>query len=449
MRNSNSLCLENIYAILLVYICTFVCIFFYYAIIGYKEDIPHFMIGLHVYFAIGYFICIMQSLSLKRSNTLYLIIFLYSLFSSILVRSCSWIYLDEPFFYAVDSYTYDSLATLSLASGDSYMNYLQQLFLSNLGIDDLGMTSIVYWIYRLFGIGDSGQIALLLLNSSVILLYSIKINKIMILYDIQRVTRFFCLMVFGCFPFLPVTAAIGLKENFFVFFIVYAFYYMLNYKYTGSWSYLLRAFLFVFFTLLFRMAVFGMLLIMLLFFMIATKYNKKKLLYMILLGFAGGCLLLGVILETLFNVPLDIIFATSEVRAESMGQMNGTLKWIIQGIAVLFGPFPNLSRTGQYALLHSSGLLMKMFLNFFMIISLIEIVRAYDYKKYPLLVYFLISAMMFILSFVAFDIRYQITLFPLMIPLIAYAIQNVKLKRRSFFIYFLFVCGLIFFYNTR
>lgn len=84
-----------------------------------------------------------------------------------------------------------------------------------------------------------------------------------------------------------------------------------------------------------------------------------------------------------------------------------------------------------------------------MIVSLITIIRTYDYRKYPLLVYFLTSAMMLILSFVAFDMRYQITLFPLMMPLIAYAIQNVRLKKGMFFMYCLFVIGLVFFYNAR
>jgi hypothetical protein len=169
---------------------------------------------------------------------------------------------------------------------------------------------------------------------------------------------------------------------------------------------------------------------------------------MILLGSVLGVLLLDVIMKAVFNIPLEQILATSEGRSESIS-MNGSLRWITQGIAVLFGPFPSMNRTVQYGLLHSSGLLLKMFLNFFMIVSLITIIRTYDYRKYPLLVYFLTSAMMLILSFVAFDMRYQITLFPLMMPLIAYAIQNVRLKKGMFFMYCLFVIGLVFFYNAR
>lgn len=448
MKSCNSLCLKNIYAILIAYICAFIFLFLYYSLEGYKENIPSFMIGIHVYFAIAYFTCIILSLFTKNSVILYLSIFLYSLFSSILVRSCSWIYLNDPFFYAVDSYTYDSLATMSLSSGDSYIKYLLLLFLSDLNVDDVGMTSIVYFIYKLFGVGDNGQTALLLLNSLIILLSSIKINKIMMLYGIQRMTRFFCLMVFGCFPFFSVTAAVGMKENFFVFLIVSAFYYMLHYKYTKSQKDLLMIFLFVFSTLLFRMAIFVMLLIVLFLFLIAANCNKKRLLYMILLGSVLGVLLLDVIMKAVFNIPLEQILATSEGRSESIS-MNGSLRWITQGIAVLFGPFPSMNRTVQYGLLHSSGLLLKMFLNFFMIVSLITIIRTYDYRKYPLLVYFLTSAMMLILSFVAFDMRYQITLFPLMMPLIAYAIQNARLKKGMFFMYCLFVIGLVFFYNAR
>ncbi len=448
MKSCNSLCLKNIYAILIAYICAFIFLFLYYSLEGYKENIPSFMIGIHVYFAIAYFTCIMLSLFTKNSVILYLVIFLYSLFSSILVRSCSWIYLNEPFFHAVDSYTYDSLATMSLCSGDSYINYLLLLFLSGLNVDDVGMTSIVYFIYKLFGVGDNGQTALLLLNSLILLLSSIKINKIMMLYSIQHMTRFFCLMVFGCFPFLSVIAAVGLKENFFVFLIVSAFYYMLHYKYTGSRNDLLLFFLFCFFALLFRKAIFAILLIVLFLFLIAENCNKKKLLYMILLGSVVGVLLLNVILIAIFDKPLEQILATSGARSESVS-MNETLKWTTQVIAVLFGPFPSMNRTIQYGLIHSSGLLLKMFLNFFMIASLIDIIRTYDYMKYPLLVYFLTSAMMFILSFVALDMRYQITLFPLMIPLIAYAIQNIRLRSGLFFMYSLFVIGLVFFYNNR
>lgn len=442
----------NIHNILVSYICIFCLLFFYYALLGYKEHIPSYMLCLQLYYAITYiFICITSIKSSKTSSSIYRAIFAYSLFSSIVVRTVSWHYLNEPFLNAVDSVTYDYFATCSVSKQMSLSTYFEYIFnTTNLSVDDLGMTFILYIIYNIFGDSIWGQNIMLLLNSIVITIYSIKLNKIMGYYGIQKKVRHFCLAAFTCFPFLSLTAAVGMKENFFVFFIVLTFYYLTKYKHTGNRSNLNKALVFLFFTLFFRLAIFAILIITTFVLLISDNEKKKKtILYTLIISSIIGFMSLNFILEIIYGINLNQVLATTEYRSESMkSSMGGNTQWLVNVLSVFCGPFPNFNRVGQYAIVHSSGLMMKLMFNFYMIVGLGTIVLKYQNKQYHMLAYFLLNFVMLVLAGVALDMRYQITLYPIMMPLIAISLQEFN-NQKIFWIYLLFITSIVFFYNNR
>lgn len=441
---------KNIYIILIIYICMFISLYLYYAFIGYNENIPNSIINLQLYFFASYFICLLASLIIQKEIALYAIIFIYSILSSSIVRYYSWSLFNEPFFGAIDSIKYDYLATSASISNFSYKEFINySLLQKGLNIDDLGMYSIVYWIYNLFGSGKSGQNTLMIINSFLILFSSIKMNKIIKEYGIQKKVRYFSLILFGCFPFLSITAAVGLKENFFILLIINSFYYILKYKNKKSIYLLLKVLFFIFLSLFFRTAISIMLLITLIIALITTYNNRKKIIYMILLSSIVGLFLIDIIIESLFGISLQFILGVSEARTQNMGNLNGSLKWILQGIACILGPFPNFNRAGDYAILHSSGLLLKMIINILVFINLVYISCKFEYKKYSLLVYYLMNMTMLILSAVAFDMRYHITLFPLIIPLFAIYIQKYKITNNLILICILVPITLTILYNLR
>lgn len=443
---------QNIRNIILFYVVIFISFFFYYALSGYRDYTPSYMIGLQLYYAVAYLSMCLLSINSRISNSvLYWSVFLYSLVSSAIGRFVSWNYMDIPFLGAGDSVTYDVWGALSIfqnLSFSEYIDYISSEF--NIGVDDWGMPTIIYILYRAFDNQLWGQNALLLLNAITITMYSIMLGRIMVLFNTQEIVRRFCMIAFACFPFLSLTATVGLKENFFVFIILLTYYYLIKYKCTGLKYYLFMAFLSSSLALFFRTAIFAMLIIVIGVSVMFDKHSERKRNLFILISSAIiGSLALDIILSVLYGKGMESILATTDYRGQEMNStMGGAGQWIINSLSAFCGPFPNFSRAGQYTIVHSSGLVMKLLLNSFMIVGLITIIKNYNNKRYDLLIYFTMNFAMLVLAGVALDMRYQITLFPLMIPIIALTIQNYD-NWKLFCVYNIFIIIVVFFYNNR
>ena len=443
---------RNIKYIMYTYIVIFIMMYIYYAIAGYREYVPGYMLFLQSMYFVSY-TCSLLIFSKYRASlkSIALHTFIYSLVTGFLVRTISWEFMNEPFLGGVDSYTYDWLAKKGVLHNYSYKQFLSFVNLSDFeSIDDAGMPSIVFWTYKLFGSGLFGQNILIVFNAIVISVSAIVLERILIYFDIHQPVRNFCVIAYTCFPFLSFTAAVGLKENFFVLIILCAFYNISKYADTKHTVYLLGGIVSIFGCLFFRIAIFAMIIISLIVSLLSKESNKNSMLYMIIIGTAIGLISLNIVINYLYGRELEAIIAINEFRtadaSDSIGS-NGT--WIVQILSLVFGPFANFSRiAGGSAIVYSSGVLLKGVLCFPIICGIFDCIKKRLWQYYTLLSYFFMSAIMFVIVGVALDMRYQITMFPLLIPFGAKFIECNKLNR-LYLVYIIILIILIWKYNLR
>jgi hypothetical protein len=118
-------------------------------------------------------------------------------------------------------------------------------------------------------------------------------------------------------------------------------------------------------------------------------------------------------------------------------------------LAMLFGPFPNFSRTpGSYGIMHNSDLLYKVILSFPLWIGAWKIFKTFNYKYYAMVIYVILGLLAITLYGMSLNFRYQVTSYPLMLPIIAYAF-NRKIKKNHYYSYMLFSVAIIMMYNNR
>lgn len=442
---------RNIDRILYVYISIFLLMFIYYGLTGYREQIPGYMIFLQLFYFIAYTVSIylFTRYHLNRRSILSYI-FIYSLIAGFTVRAISWCYLNEPFLGGIDSQTYDWLANFGVSRGFSYSKYLTYLRHNDLNVDDWGMPSIVYWTYRVFGSGRFGQDMLIVVNAIAITTAAYLIDNLLKSFGTEQQTRFFCLAVYGCFPFLSLTAAVGLKENFFCLLIIGAFCQLQRYSKTRRICHLTLAGVFIVGCLFFRVATFAMLIVSVLVSLISKESNKKLVLNLIIIGCLIGVMGLSVVLRYLYGREIDAVLATTGSRTESGVDAIGSVgMWAIQGLSLIFGPYANFAKMSEYAIVHSSGVLLKGVMGFPIIAGILYCIRHLQWRYYAIMAYLILHSIMIVLAGVALDMRYQITAYPLTLPFVAQYVQRNGNNK----IYYIGYIGVLFllmwFYNKR
>lgn len=438
-------------SVIYVYIALFLFYYIYYILVGYREHIPNYMLFLQgFYFVIYTSSLIVTSHKNFSLKLLAVFVFFYSLLAGVLIRWISWHFLNEPFLGGADSVGYDMQGFVGITREFSYGQYISYLNQNDTNIDDLGMPSIVFWVYSLFSTGKSGQNAMVVLNAMVIACSVFPLNGILRQVRIERPMRRFCTTVYCCFPFLSLTAAVGLKENFFVFIILNSVYYLLRYGETRKIRHIFLAILFIIGSLFFRLAILAILLISGIVALIARESNKKVFLTFILFGIIGGALSISLVIGILYGKDLEAVLAVTEYRSgASTESVGSTVTWVVSMLAVLFGPYANFAHMSEYAIVHSSGVLFKGVLGCPLLIGLWTTIRHLSWRYYPLTVYFLLHTIMVVLAGVSLDMRYQITMFPLSLPFIAKSLQEQKISRTFFLIYIIVLFGLTWFYNKR
>ena len=439
----------NIFKCLVAYVVIFIIFFAFYAFAGYKEEVPEYMVFLQFFYFIFYTTALLGAYKVSFTRKeFYVYVFIYSVIAALLIRELSWEFRNEPFLGGVDSQTYNSFGKIAINQDLPYLKYVDILS-EEWGLDDQGMSFVIYFVYKIAGSAIAAQYLLLFINAFVITGCAWRLDGIMRYFQIERKLRRFCVAVYAFFPFLSLTAGVGLKENFFLFIIISAFYYMFRYKETKYRKYLLFTVIFCILTIFFRLATFAMMIISLFICLIGTEKNGKGLMRLMILGAVVGALAMSILLTVLFGRNLEAFLTIAASRTGQVSEGVGSIgSWVIGFLAVFLGPFPNFSKLSEYALVHSSGVLMKGVLGFPILMGMIYYSRKYITKFYPLLVYFLMNTLMVVLVGVSLDMRYQIPFFPLALPYAARYLQDRKLK--LYFLYYIaFLFILIFFYNRR
>jgi hypothetical protein len=415
------------------------------AVYGYKEYIPTYMLVMQSLIAIAFFICLNLSLKIITIWQLLFVVLFYNIIFSVILRCLFWEYTGKPFADAVDCYFYDGLVLKYL--NEEYFTFFTY-GLSNVDIDDFGFLHILYVVYYFIGDVDIARNVLLVLNSLCITYTSYLVYKFCLMLNIKMRTALVAGGGYGFFPFMVVTSAVGLKENFFCLFITLSFYLMYVYKDRKSIYILIITLLLIASTWLFRMAVSLMIFLSFCLFLFVNDRNKKMIFYLVVIGIILTPFILNFFLIVATGFSLDHILAVTEARGRGI-EGNASMKWGIQILSSFLGPFPNFTRTAQYGIYHSAGLLLKSLMSLFFFCGLSAVWRRMDIKIYPVVLYLLMGGVMLVLAGVALDMRYHVTFFSLWIILGAYAWQYAKPKKITFFVYTIFIVFLILVYNLR
>ena len=203
---------------------------------------------------------------------------------------------------------------------------------------------------------------------------------------------------------------------------------------------------FIIATFFFRVAICFMLLICLGVYAISSNSNKKSILWF--LAICGICspIFANYILESFTGISIEKLIAIAQTRNRIMGsELMGP---IVQVLAALIGPFPNFFRLGKYAMLFSSGILLKSILNIFFFVGVLKIVYNLNYNFYPLVLYSLFGIVSVVLAGVSLDMRFVITFLPSTILVSLYSIHWIK-RLGFIYCYLIFLVIIIAAYNVR
>lgn len=203
---------------------------------------------------------------------------------------------------------------------------------------------------------------------------------------------------------------------------------------------------FILSTLFFRTAICLMLLICLGLYVITTNSNKKSVLWFLMICGICSPIFANYILEYFTGVSIEKLMAIVRFRSSAMG--SEIIGQIVHVCAALIGPFPNFFRLGEYALLFSSGILLKSILNIFFFVGVWKVVYNLNYKFYPLVLYSLFGIVSVALFGVALDMRFVITFLPSTILVSLYAIRWIK-RVRFIYYYLIFLVIITAAYNVR
>ena len=379
------------------------------------------------------------STRIKNINQLLFCIFFSSLIISFATRIFFLDYYKSPFGLSTDSYTYDTWVIPFLKSGFSYL-------INNLSIDDFGYPYILYHVYKIAGDVEFGRVLMLLLNSLLLVLSSGILYRLSILLDFPIREAIIAAGLYGFNPFLYITASVGLKEVIFCFLIISSLYYMFRWRENKDIVSFVLCVCFILSTLFFRTAICLMLLICLGLYAITTNSNKKSILWFLMICGICSPIFANYILENFIGISIEQLIAIARFRSLAMG--SEIIGPIVQVCAALIGPFPNFFRLGQYAVLFSSGILLKSLFNIFFFIGAWDVISDLNYRFYPLVLFSLFGIVSVILAGVALDMRFVITFFPSFILVSLYGIQRIN-KFGFFYPYLLFLVIITAAYNVR
>jgi hypothetical protein len=182
--------------------------------------------------------------------------------------------------------------------------------------------------------------------------------------------------------------------------------------------------------------------------------NKKKILIGIVFFLFISFLSMFILFGRLFSyLGVNFVQYLVSVNIKVLRTVdNMALAWPVQIIAGFFGPFPNFNRIHEFEIMETGGVFLKVIISLLLWMGVLMIVKKFNYKYYPIVLYVVVNLLVLLLYGKTLDMRYQLVCLPLMLPVIAYALQEAgkKIARGLvYYTYILFVIGIILAYNHR
>ncbi len=392
------------------------------AILGYKENLAPFMILSQFIVGLVFIGALFISKYIKSLNQLLFCIFVYNVFFSFYFRILFLDHYGMPYGLAVDSYSYDQFG---YRCQNSSFNQLVKNVFAEWDIDDIGYSLFTALTFKLFGV-EVGRWVILLCNSIFVTIASKMLYVISdTLFGVKKISCIASAM-WGFFPFMLITTSVGLKENVFCTIIMSFWYCAYKYFINKGIFWFALSLIFILLTFTFRTAITLMLLLSFIVLCLTNKNNRKSILRLLILSGVATPIFASLAIEKFTGISMEQVIAVAEHRNASMGaSVSGNM---IQTISAFIGPFPNFNRLVQYGLYHSSGLLLKGITSVFCVSGIYYIIKSYDYRFYPILLYWIFGIALLILGGVALDMRYAITFYMAYVILACYGLSRIKNK---------------------
>lgn len=410
------------------------------------------IIGLQVVFTISVII-FSRLYTYKSIISTCFIILVFQLLMQFGLRFFYYHYFDNPLGYnPADAYWYDYIAEYHMTSPISeFKRFLDE---NNVYIDDRGMNYVTYLIYHIAGTHVRGLQFAIIANSIAISFSSYFVYKLGRLYFDKKVSTFIT-FVWGTELYAVYTAASGLKENYMLALILPAFYFLAKlYKYFELKN-IIYFFIFASSALLFRMALFYMLVLS--FFVVIFlrfPFIRKYIVFFTITGIIVVCVYYYNVVDTIALERGYSYDALDKISDNKLGH-SGMIAQFLNYFAGFIGPFPNIVATGvkaNYITMFSFSSFCKVMYSFFFIYGAYAAIRYRKYEYVPLLSFWLMHIVMLLFTFFTQHDRYQWPHIPIM--LIIAALGGIEWHRHRHYIvwdkiYFVFAMFLIVFFNFR
>lgn len=377
-------------------------------------------------------------------------IFVYQLIGSILMQIINFsVYGDLYGYNPIDADLYRDYGYLF--KDKTLIEALVILFLNGSTIDDFGYPIIVYFSTILMG--DNFLYFLVILNAIVIAAGSSWLFKLSSIF-VPNLNAYFVALLWGIMPYAIYTTGCGLKENFFVFFVILSIYYLYQYIKNKHYYNLLLFVLFSFFVLLFRLVLGYALILSFLIYIVfnlkIVRQNYKKF------------IILSVIISVLsFKVLTDYILDQRGYEYDALAdnteeKVGGLVGYLTNYIAGFIGPFPNfVSKSPEkltYITRYSFTPFFKMMISFYFWYALYDIIKNKKIIFFPMIALYVVNIIMLIFTFFTLHDRYQWPHIPVFILLSSYgfmqAMHQKRIKRLYSLYVFVVLCMIIIF-NLR
>ena len=337
----------------------------------------------------------------------------------------------------------------------SLLRFIRYLNDNSVNLDDFGFNIIVHTAYSLTGNPETGMQLLVLFNVIAVSVSSYFVYKLSSMF-FEKGHSIFVTFFWATELYAVYTASVGLKENFMVMFIVIAIYYIIKVHKNLLAKDIILAVLFSLPILLFRTAVFYMLICTLLYIIGLKLPLVKRYIYFFIAIIMVFAIIYGY--QTIDELALSQGYSYDVLQdfADKKVRDNGTMTYLLNYFAAVFGPFPNLVAEElikkNYITLYSFSSFCKVFYSFFMVYGIFRAFRNKHFEMMGIALFWFLNTFMLLFTLFAQHDRYQWPHMPFTIVLACYGFicwqENTHMLKWDK-LYMLFAILMILVFNYR
>lgn len=415
-----------------------------YAFVGYKDTVEPYMENIRLFGTIEYFLIIFLSLTDIKIKSL-LKVAVVILFFVILLVKMTYSYVDVDFLgLTKDGYNYFKYGMNF--SDKSYFDFVQAIYNQYFNLDDLGYFTLIYIFKHIYPDADFVVYGIVVFNLACLYLSSYYFYKLSKLLGADETASKLIVALWCASPFLMLVMCNGMKEVVFTSIIILCVYNIYRYKATKNLVNLFGALGFAALCLLFRTAIFYMLIAMLVIALTMTNKNKKHYFIIIMVLLASFQVLIPIIVERIMGISLETIINATSWRIDRTATGQATYAGYLPLLAAILGPFPIFDRPATYSIEFSQAVFVKDVLGLSFFMGVYDKIKRLDIDFLPMIIYIVFNIFMMITAGVSLDIRYHMTYLPFF-----FLIAVPFLKKKYFWDwgYVIFILVIIYFYGTR